>query len=267
MQRRKMVTLLLLLLLVMAAVQGIPTKRALTVKKLSRRQPDANEGEFWQSLAFPEACPLSQCSEESCGSSCDFAFCTHDACTVDLRTPSEVHLQHVPTPALHLILRDAPVTIHVGNYGLLSLRLDCYNDAVTVDLTQLPDTLTNLEMYDCEFSAPLDLTQLPSGIQELRIDGLEGIPLPGTPDLTQLPQSLKRLQLRGFNGTHTPDLTHLPRNLLQFVLEYNKFTGTPDLTNLPDTLEYLSLQGNEFTGTPDLTSLPTRLMSLKLPDD
>ena len=67
----------------------------------------------------------------------------------------------------------------------------------TVDLTQLPSGLQDLDLGSNAFSGTVDLTRLPSGLQYLFLDNNA---FSGTVDLTQLPVGLFELDLTFNSG-------------------------------------------------------------------
>ncbi len=68
--------------------------------------------------------------------------------------------------------------------------------------------------------------------------------LTGAIDLTQLPSSLEELSLWQNQLTGPVDLTQLPATLTHLRLAENQLTGAVDLTRLPASLMTLWLQRN-----------------------
>jgi hypothetical protein len=118
-----------------------------------------------------------------------------------------------------------------------------------------------LNLGNSQLSGPVDLTQLPQSLQQLDLCNNK---LCGSVDLTQLPQSLQWLDLYGNQLSGTVDLTHLPQSLRLLYLGDNQLSGSVDLTQLPQSLRWLNLDNNKFRGTVRRSMLPT---SLKLSAD
>uniref|UniRef100_A0A7S1LZM3 Leucine-rich repeat-containing N-terminal plant-type domain-containing protein n=1 Tax=Neobodo designis TaxID=312471 RepID=A0A7S1LZM3_NEODS len=131
----------------------------------------------------------------------------------------------------------------------------------TVDLTQLPDNLRQLDLSANNFHGEVDLTLLPSQLTWLDLNGNH---FNGTVNLTQLPTTLQYLDLDTNDFSGTVDLAHLPNALNWLDLHHNNFGGTVDLMKLPPKLSYLSLSINGIGGRVVLTQLPSQLQSLDL---
>ena len=131
----------------------------------------------------------------------------------------------------------------------------------SLNLTSLPDLLSDFIAFRNQFSGSVDLTRLPAALVQLYLMDNQ---LSGPVVLTQLPSKLKTLYLGGNQLKGPLNLTSLPDLLSDFIAFRNQFSGSVDLTRLPAALEDLRLSKNQLTGPVVLTQLPDGLRCLYL---
>jgi len=132
-----------------------------------------------------------------------------------------------------LTLPPSVTNLHLENNGLQDVStlnvpptlktLALRRDQINASTLKLPDSLSELELYDCSLKNVSPL-KLPKDLKSLRLDGNE------LADLSQL---------------------NLPRGLQQLGLSSNKLTNVNNLV-LPQTLEELYLSSNQLTDISQL---------------
>mmetsp|Transcript_20054 Transcript_20054/g.31423 ORF Transcript_20054/g.31423 Transcript_20054/m.31423 type:complete len:241 (-) Transcript_20054:20-742(-) len=93
----------------------------------------------------------------------------------------------------------------------------------TLDLTALPDGLTQLLLSDNEYSGEIDLTTLPSQLRELDVSNNK---IWGTINVTNLPSGMKKLHLNDNRFEGSTDFGNLPESLWMFDVANTNLEGT-----------------------------------------
>lgn len=128
----------------------------------------------------------------------------------------------------------------------------------SIDLTHLPSGLQELTVSNnVNLTGSLDLTKLPAGLASL---SLGSNAFTGSIDLTKLPSTLTALDVSANSLTGSLDFTQLPPSVTYLYFGTNNFSGSIDVTKFPATLVYLILQQNALTGSIDITALPSSML-------
>ena len=107
-----------------------------------------------------------------------------------------------------------------------------------------------------ELAGSVDLTNLPDGMSDLHLHNNN---LGGGIDLTQLPDGMGYLYLQNNKFTGEIDLTQFPKGMTQLDLQNNNLRGEIDLTRLSDGMEYLTLNNNQLRGSLVIKNLPPKM--------
>ena len=115
----------------------------------------------------------------------------------------------------------------------------------TIDMTALPPLLKNCWLYCCAFTGSCVLTDLPRSLSELDVGGNL---LSGTLDLTKLPESLTDINVSFNRFTGTLNLLHLPSGIHRVNFSNNGLSGRLDLSVVPAGLTAVWARNNSFSG-------------------
>ncbi|KNH05710.1 leucine-rich repeat protein [Perkinsela sp. CCAP 1560/4] len=108
-----------------------------------------------------------------------------------------------------------------------------------------PESLEGIYLSENLFSCEIDVSQLPEGLTEL---GAAHNRLVGSLCLTSLPQALDYLHLEN-NAFHgSLGFTRLPESLESLDLSDNSFSGEIDVSHLPAEMRELDVRNNKLCG-------------------
>ena len=142
---------------------------------------------------------------------------------------------------------------------VIQIQIDSINVSGSVELRYVPPKAKALEITSPtagKLTGSVDLTQLPGEMWQLNLHSNN---LSGELDLTQLPNSMRDVYLYNNQFTGEIDLTHLPVGMKGLYLYKNRLSGEIDLAHLPNGMHYLNLGHNHLTGSIDLTQLPDEM--------